>query len=236
MGPFRRRKAAGEFCSAIICAAGSSSRMGQDKLMMSLCGKPVIIHTIEAFEQSPAIDEIIVVTRESALSSMAELLSGFSKVANIVSGGEQRIDSVIAGSAAISDSATLVAVHDGARPLVSQELISSVVNTAIKYGSAVPAVIPKDTVKQELDGRASATFDRSRLRLAQTPQVFYTSVLTAALSNAKAAGLSVTDDSQAVEALGIPVYFSPGSDENIKLTTPVDVLLAEAILQRRNRE
>ncbi|MBE6990960.1 MAG: 2-C-methyl-D-erythritol 4-phosphate cytidylyltransferase [Ruminococcaceae bacterium] len=222
--------------SAIICAAGSSTRMGQDKLMLSISDKPVIQWTIEAFEECDRIDEIVIVTRTDLLSQLANLCknSGYTKVSNIVVGGEQRLDSVLAGLAVISPAAEVVAVHDGARPLVTQKIIKSAVLHAEKYGSAVPAILPKDTVKEESDGKVHTTHDRSRLRLVQTPQAFQRNILSAALTNAKSKELTVTDDAQAVEALGLPVFFTDGSDENIKLTTPVDVLLAQAIMDRRN--
>ena len=225
-------------CSAIICAAGSSTRMGQDKLMMPLSDKPVILRTIEAFEECSKIDEIIIVTRTDLLSQLAEICSnnGLKKVSNIVVGGQQRLDSVLAGLSAVSSAAEIVAVHDGARPLVSQSIIETAVKNAEKYGSAIPAILPKDTVKEESDGKVHTTYDRSKLRLVQTPQVFQKNILSAALTNAKSKELSITDDAQAVEALGLPVFFIDGSDENIKLTTPVDILLAQAIMDRRQSQ
>lgn len=225
-------------CSAIICASGSSTRMGQDKLMMPLSDKPVILRTIEAFEECSKIDEIIIVTRTDLLSQLAEICSnnGFKKVSNIVVGGQQRLDSVLAGLSAVSSAAEIVAVHDGARPLVSQSIIETAVKNAEKYGSAIPAILPKDTVKEESDGKVHSTYDRSKLRLVQTPQVFQKNILSAALTNAKSKELSITDDAQAVEALGLPVFFIDGSDENIKLTTPVDILLAQAIMDRRQSQ
>ena len=225
-------------CSVIICAAGSSTRMGEDKLMISLCGKPVIVWTLEAFQHCDKVDEIVLVTRSDLLVQLSDICrsNDFSKVSNIVVGGDQRLDSVLAGLSAVSSTAEIVAVHDGARPLVTEQIIKSAIKTAVKYGSAVPAILPKDTVKEETDGKVHTTYDRSRLRLVQTPQAFARNVLSAALTNAKAKAkeLSITDDAQAVEALGLPVFFTDGSDENIKLTTPVDVLLAQSILDRRN--
>ena len=233
----KKEKAANKVrCSVIICAAGSSTRMGQDKLMMPLSNKPVIHWTVETFEKCDKIDEIIIVTRNDLLAQLAELCNtnGFSKVSNIVVGGDQRIDSVLAGLAVVSSTAEVVAVHDGARPLVTQKIIEEAVKTAEKYGSAIPAILPKDTVKEESDGKVHTTHDRSKLRLVQTPQAFQRNILSAALTNAKSKELTVTDDAQAVEVLGLPVFFTQGSDENIKLTTPVDILLAQAILDRRN--
>lgn len=225
-------------CSVIICAAGSSARMGRDKLMMPLSKKPVILRTIEAFEQCNKIDEIIIVTRDDLLSRLADICSssGFKKVSNIVIGGNQRLDSVLAGLNAVSSTSEIVAVHDGARPFVTQEIIETAVKTAEKYGSAIPAILPKDTVKEESDGKVHTTYERSKLRLAQTPQVFQKTILSAALTNAKSNELAITDDAQAVEILGLPVFFIDGSDENIKLTTPIDMLLAQAIMDRRESQ
>ena len=139
----------------------------------------------------------------------------------------------MAGLAAVSDKAQLVAVHDGARPLVTDEVIRAAVIKAKKFAAAAPAVRVKDTIKISTDGAVDATPDRSTLYAVQTPQVFDRDLLAAALQNAKAQGIAVTDDCSAVEALGMPVQLTDGDEENLKITTPLDLELAALILRRR---
>lgn len=239
MALFRKksiRKTLTPFCTAIIAAAGSSSRMGgEDKLFCELCGCPVILRTLRAFQNSEYVDEMIVVTREENIVKIADLCAenGIDKATKIIKGGETRQKSVLLGVIEASAEARLIAVHDGARPLVTENVIKEAVIKALKYTAAAPAIPLKDTVKEVKGGFAAGTPDRSKLRAVQTPQCFAAEVLRAALENAERKGVQVTDDASAVEAMGGNVFLSEGSEENIKITTPVDLLFAEAIIRRR---
>ncbi len=217
--------------SAIIAAAGRSSRMGFDKLMAELSGIPVLMRTMEAFERCEAIGEIIVVTREANLSIVRSMVreGGFSKVSQVVRGGETRQQSVYAGVCAASPEMPLLCIHDGARPLVSGQVISAAIQAAAEHGAATAALPVKDTIKRSRDGFSDGTVPRDGLMRIQTPQVFSRSLYLRAYQ--AAAGKEYTDDCQLLEALGIPVAFSRGDEWNLKLTTEEDLLLAEAMLQ-----
>ncbi len=224
------------YCSAVVAAAGSSRRMnGEDKLFIEIDGKPVILHSLLAMELSPDIDEIVVVTQSESIVRIADLCKtyGLKKVSKVIVGGAERADSVYNGLSEISQTAELVAIHDGARPLVTADVIHNVVECASKYNAAAPAVPLKDTVKTAVNSVVTGTPERSTLFAVQTPQVFVPDMLKAALLNIKEKNLPITDDCMAIEAIGGTVYLSEGSYENIKITTPSDVLVAEAILSSR---
>ena len=232
----RRRKEERPRCAAIIVAAGNAERMhGIDKVMAELCGEPVILHTLRAFQESDWIDEIVVVTREQLIPEIRAICreSGIEKLLDIVPGGAERRDSVLAGLDRAAGSAAIAAIHDGARPLVSPEVIQAAVETAARTGAAAPAVPLKDTVKVADRGVILATPDRSRLMAVQTPQVFDLDLVRGALYKAVQDQKAVTDDCSAVEQLGMKVHLTAGSEENLKITTPLDLLLAEAILRGR---
>lgn len=221
---------------AVIVAAGSSRRMGgENKLLMPLCGRPVLAHTLEAFERSRAVRDIVLVCREQDMETYRALAesSRITKLRTMVQGGATRTDSVLAGVSASPEDAALVAVHDGARPLVPPEVITKAILKAAKFGAAAPAIPVKDTIKVSKTGAVDETPDRSTLFAVQTPQVFDYALLLGALQNAKQKGLSLTDDCSAVEALGMTVLLTDGSEENIKITTPLDLDIAELILKRR---
>ena len=223
-------------CAAIVVAAGSANRMqGIDKMMASLAGEPVLLHTLRAFQQCSRIDEIVVVTREDLMLEVEELCRDHSldKVHHVILGGGERSDSVLAGLDCIADRNGLVAIHDGARPLVSQQVILHAIEKAASTGAAAPAIPLKDTVKVVRDGVVESTPDRSTLVAIQTPQVFDLDLVRGALYQARKDGAAVTDDCSAVERLGMKVHLTPGSDENLKITTPMDLILAETILERR---
>ena len=231
-GPEERRP----FCSAILAAGGSSSRMGgENKLFVSVGGIPVLARSVLALAGSPLVDEIVIAVREEDLLAAADLCKayGLEKPLKIVVGGATRLESVMAALLECSDQAQLVAVHDGARPLVTREIIDRTIEKAQEAYAAAPAVPVKDTIKVAENGIVLETPDRSKLFSVQTPQVFDRSLLSAALQAAKDAGTTVTDDCSAVERLGKEVYLTEGSYENIKITTPEDLALAEAILERR---
>ena len=220
---------------AVIVAAGASSRMGGvDKLFASLAGKPLLAHTLAAFEESDCIDGIVLVLLEGNLNIGRQLTQdmGFRKVTAICPGGPRRQDSVCLGLVALGP-CDYVLVHDGARPLVSPELIEAGLNAARRFGAAVPVIPLVDTIKERKgDDLIGATVDRSLYWAAQTPQVFRYDLLQEA--HAKIA-TDVTDDAAMVEALGHPVRIYAGSSSNIKVTCPDDLALAAALLEVRMR-
>lgn len=223
----------GPYCACIVAAAGSSTRMnGIDKLMAPLDGQPVILRTLRSLNDSPCIREIVVVTREDLLVDVAALAreAGLYKVTQVLVGGASRLESVYKGVNQVSDKAKLIAVHDGARPLVSQAVIKAAVAGAMIFPAAAPAVEVKDTVKEAEGGLVTATPDRSKLRAIQTPQVFDADLLKAALQKAMDDKVEVTDDCAAVERLGATVALTAGDERNIKITTPIDLAVAELLL------
>ena len=218
------------FCSAIVVAAGSARRMGGiDKIMADLNGKPVLWHSLNAFQQNPLIQEIIVVTREDLISELSVKCEkwGFFKVKTVVLGGADRVESVTIGTEQASKKAKYLAIHDGARPLVSQNIITETVEKAFKFGAAAPAIPVKDTIKVTDRGFVSSTPERSNLMAVQTPQIFDADLLRAALKNAKDKNLAVTDDCSCVEAMGMRVYLTSGEERNVKITTPMDMDIAK---------
>ena len=234
---FRKiREANRPFCTALVAAAGSSSRMGgTDKLMKFLDNVPVLMRTLTALQRAAAIDEIVIAAREDALVDISTLCKtyGITKCSKVVRGGESRCHSVLLAALEASPEARL-AVQDGARPLVTPALIDRTVEAAAKCGAAAPAVPVKDTIKTVAeDGAVTGTPDRSTLRAVQTPQVFEADLLKAALQSALENEVPVTDDCSAVERLGKVVYLIDGNEENLKITTPVDLVIAEAILAER---
>ena len=233
---FRRQKENPPRCSAVIVAAGSSQRMGSDKAMMNLGEMPVIARTLLAFENCPCVDEIVVVTRMDLIVDIADICKryGISKASRICCGGKTRMESALAGVSELSRDSKLIAIHDGARPLVTNELIERSVNAAAEYLAAAPAIPSTDTLKAvDENGFVTGTVDRARTMRVQTPQVFSADVIKGALSKAVKDGLALTDDCSAVEIMGIRTKLVEGDPENIKLTTPDDVMIAAAILKRR---
>lgn len=223
-------------CSAVVPAAGNSSRMGgENKLFMMLDGIPVLARTLLALDSAALVDEIVVASRESDLLAIADLCRdyGVRKPVKIVLGGESRLESVLLATMECRQDAAFLAVHDGARPLADGAFIDAVIAHAQRTNAAAPAVPVKDTIKVARDGVVESTPDRSLLFAVQTPQVFDAQLLRAALQSAKEADAAVTDDCSAVERLGKSVYLTEGSYENIKITTPEDMILAAVILRRR---
>ena len=221
-----------KYCGAVIVAAGSASRMGGiDKVMAPLGGEPMIVHTVRAFQNCDAIREIVVVTREDLLVPIMDLCHDFSKVQAVIVGGDSRQASVTRGIGALSEKVKLVAVQDGARPLISGEVIDRTVRAAHTFGAAAPAVPVKDTVKVVTGGVVSQTPDRNTLRAVQTPQVFDLDLLKAALEKAEKDGAAITDDCSAVERLGMSVKIVEGDERNIKVTTPLDLKIAMLLLE-----
>lgn len=214
------------FSSAVIVAGGSGSRMGRPKQMLPLGGKPVLVRTVEAFLQTPEIKEIVVVT---PIENRAELQKRFPGIV-FADPGKTRLLSVKNGFLKTSAASQLVAVHDGARPLVESAHISACLQAARQYGAAVLAVPVKDTVKVCEGGFVQNTLDRAVLWAAQTPQCYRRPVLAEALEKfGQEEG--ATDESQLVEKLGIKVRVVPSSYKNNKITTPEDLIFAEALLE-----
>ncbi len=222
------------YCGAVIVAAGSASRMGGiDKVMAELEGEPMICRTVRAFQNCDAIKEIVIVTRQDLIVPISNLCRDYSKVKAVVTGGSSRQESVAMGLNALSDKVKLAAIQDGARPLVTWELIDRVVRAAHTYGAAAPAIPVKDTIKVVEGGIVKETPDRSRLQAVQTPQVFDFDLLRGALKQAKLDEAEVTDDCSAVERLGMTVKIVEGDERNIKVTTPMDLKVAKMLLEEQ---
>ena len=219
-------------CGAVIVAAGTASRMGGiDKVMAQLKGEPMILRTVRTFQDCDAISEIVIVTREDLIQTIADLCAPLNKVKAVVVGGKSRQESVNLGLNALSDKMKLAAVHDGARPLITWQVIDRTVRTANTYGAAAPAIPVKDTIKVVEGYVIKNTPDRSTLRAIQTPQVFDFDLLRGALKKAELDGAQVTDDCSAVERLGMVVKIVEGDERNIKVTTPMDLKIAELLLE-----
>ena len=234
MGLFRRRKKeAGPSCSVVVVAAGTSSRMGFDKVLAEVGGLPVIVRCLQSFQDAPNVNEVVVVTRTDLVPDVARLCQdyGLNKVVKVIRGGENRTQSARLGTLECDRKARLIAIHDGARPFVSVKVIEDAVAQAAANGAAAPAVPVKDTVKSAHDGIVEQTLERSALYAVQTPQVFYGDLIRAALQKALDDGVELTDDCAAVERLGMKVVLTPGDERNIKLTTPTDLLIGEVLLE-----
>ena len=237
-GFFQRKKKHFPFCSVVVAAAGSSTRMeGQDKMFAELDGMPVLARTLLALERCALLSELVIVARSEMIPVVGQLCQNFalSKAAKVVAGGDTRTQSVLRGVSECSPRAELIAIHDGARPLISQEELEEVLRKGAETGAAAPAVPVKDTIKEAEKGLVTGTPDRSRLFAIQTPQVFEASLIKAALTKAEAEKWTITDDCSAVERLGMKVSLTQGTYENIKITTPVDLILGEAILNWREQ-
>ena len=225
------------FVSAVIVAAGTSTRMMSDitKQRMIICGMTVLQRCVSTFDSTDLISEIVVVANESEIKLIEDdLLSiKIKKPYRVVCGGSSRQESVRCGFSAISADADYVAIHDGARCLVTAKLIESVVCSAVMHGAATLALKVTDTVKVVDGNFIKATQDRECLYLAQTPQVFRVDMYGRALSNCIS---DVTDDNMLVEALGERIFIVDSSRDNIKITTQDDLGYAEYVVNKRNRE
>ena len=234
---FRRTpKRTRPYCAALIAAAGSSTRYGEEnKLLQELDGIPVLARTLLAVDRAASIDEIVIAAREEELLTYAQLCKsyGVQKPVKVVPGGATRTESVLRAALEASEDAVFLAVQDGARPLVTSTLIDDVVAAAQCYHAAAPAIPVKDTIKVSESGAVDATPRRETLFAVQTPQVFDAELLKAALQDALRANAALTDDCSAVERVGKEVHLTAGDRENIKITTPLDLAVAEVILQRR---
>ena len=225
-----------KFCTAIVAAAGSSTRMGgENKQLLTLQGIPVLVRTLQALNSAETVDAVVIATREEEIVTIAELVKvyGIAKPVTVVAGGASRAESVMKALAYAPEGTTLFAVQDGARPLVTAEIINTTVRKAAQCGAAAPAIPVKDTIKIAENSIIMSTPERRSLFAVQTPQVFDADLLKAALQAALADGAAITDDCSAVERLGKEICLTEGSEENIKITTPFDVVVAEGILNWR---
>ncbi|RBW67731.1 2-C-methyl-D-erythritol 4-phosphate cytidylyltransferase [Bacillus taeanensis] len=223
----------------VIPAAGQGKRMnaGRNKQFIELSGKPVIVHTLSVFEDDQYCEKIIIAANKNEIDKLEELVSlyKFSKVAAIIPGGSERQHSVYEGLKAIEDEG-IVLVHDGARPFITVEIIHQLVKKAEEHGSAIVAVPVKDTIKKVEENKVNETIDRSSLWAVQTPQAFDLPLIKNAHEQAEKSGYIGTDDASLVERLGKSVFIVNGSYENIKLTTPDDLIIANAILAKQKGE
>ncbi len=223
---------------AIIPAAGEGRRMDKvvEKQFLQLRGIPILAHTLRIFEKSPEVDGVVLVVgpqQRQALEKYVLEQHPCDKLLQIVDGGLERQDSVANGLRAVPRECELVVVHDGVRPLLSIDLLGSVLEAAQHHGAAIAAIPAGDTVKQAKAGVVTATLERESIWLAQTPQVFHTSLLRRAYEKAARDRVILTDDAALVERIGVPVHLVIGSPDNIKVTTPSDLVVAEAILTQR---
>lgn len=236
---FGKKKKQPPFVTAIIPAAGASRRMGGgNKLLLELDGVPVLGRTLLALESCPIIREIIVAAAEEHIVTYAELgkTLGITKLTKVVKGGETRQESVYKAALEASPEAQYLAVHDGARPLVTPEVVQNACEGAFLHTCAAAAVPVHDTIKEvHKDGHIERTVDRDNLRAMQTPQVADKALLIAALQSAMEAGITVTDECAALERMGARPVVTEGSFENIKITTPADLIYGQAILEGRGQ-
>ena len=218
--------------SALIPAAGSGERLGRgaNKVFCEVAGRPILAHTLAVFESCGAIEETILVTRQSDIEASRELSGrfGFAKVRAIVAGGEHRQDSVANGLEKVT--CDICAIHDAARPLVTREIIERSIEEAARSGACIAAVPVIDTIKSVVDGDVTGTVDRSNLYAVQTPQTFRTELIREAYRRAYEDSVYATDDAALVERLGKSVTVVPGSYDNIKITTPADLGVASVKL------
>ncbi|MDW7981567.1 MAG: 2-C-methyl-D-erythritol 4-phosphate cytidylyltransferase [Thermomicrobium sp.] len=227
-------------CAAVVPAAGTGLRLGgRDKVLLPVAGRPVLAWVLDALALSGQIAEIVVVANETNIAAIRALCQAFAAPlpVHVTLGGAERALSVRAGVEQLSVAVRYVLIHDAARPLLTPELVRRAVDTAHRHGAAVAAVPVVDTIKQvSADGRIITTPDRSTLVAAQTPQVFRLDWLQEAYRRTAGRLAGVTDEATLLERAGFPVYVFPGDPTNIKLTTPLDLLVVECLLARRRGE
>lgn len=224
--------------AALIVAAGEGKRFGGavNKQFIEIHGKPILYYTLQKFQACPLIDDIVLVLPGNTLAKQTEIVKSWflDKVREIVAGGPERHHSVQNGLALLNSDVGWVAIHDGVRPLVTVELIEATIIAAQGNGASIPGVIPRDTIKEIADDRVNATLDRSRLIQVQTPQVFAKEIILRAYQKAFEDQIFNTDDAALVERIGIPVAVVEGDHRNIKVTTPDDLIILDAYLQKED--
>lgn len=233
-----------EKCTAIVLAAGQGKRMQSkiQKQFLEIQGRPVLYYSLQCFQESPLIRDIILVTGEEMISYCKEEIVdkyGFSKVSEITAGGKERYDSVYAGLLACEEDTDYVFIHDGARPFITAEIIERGLASVMETGACVVAMPVKDTIKlSDADGFVRETPDRSYVWNVQTPQIFSYSLIRKAHESIRKRDMgNITDDAMVVEQeTGVKVRLSEGSYQNIKITTPEDLAVAEAFLVSRKRK
>ena len=221
-------------CDAIVVAAGESRRMGGvDKLTAPLGGRPLVYWCLRALEDSETVSAVYLVVSRARLTEFAAMAAGWGlrKLANIVPGGDTRTDSVRAGLEALPRETALVAIHDAARPLVTPALIDAAVRAAARDGASAPGLPVKDSIHHLTGDLADAPLPRGALTAVQTPQCFDRDLLAGALRRAAQEGLALTDDCAALEHLGMRVRIVPGDERNFKVTTPLDLRLAQLLAE-----
>lgn len=222
--------------AVVIVAAGKGLRFGNaGKVMATLLDRPVLEHTINAFEQSESISEIVLVAGEHTEVAMQHLASSvnWTKVTHVVRGGASRQESTANGVDAVSMKADVILVHDGARPLIQPVHIDACVSAAREHGGAIVAIPVTDTIKKVANERIESTIDRSDLWAAQTPQGFRANRLRQMMRNAALSPNLVTDEASLAELSGESVWIVPGNASNLKITHPTDIIVAEALLRAR---
>ena len=222
--------------TAVIVAAGKSTRMeGVDKIFAPLGGEPLIVSSIKAFENCSRVTEIILVLSEEncAHGKLVCEMHGFKKVKTIIPGGKERSESSYIGIQAADKKSKYIIIHDGARPFITEQMIVDCLNAAVKRGAAAVGVPVTSTIKKVKDGLIVDTVDRSDLYEIQTPQVFRSDVIKAALKSAIDKKLPITDDCMAVEAIGLSPKIVLGTKDNIKITVREDLVIANAIIKSR---
>ena len=219
---------------AIIPAAGQGTRMNHTvpKQFLQLAGKPILYHTLKVFENSGLVDSIVLVVPPSEVESMRKkLMNPFPAIQHVVVGGEQRQDSVYEGLRALDEDTHIVVVHDGVRPFIDPKMLQETVTAAQEHGAAVTAIPLSDTIKRaDANDFVQITIDRKRLRRIQTPQAFRYSLLCEAMRKAQADRFYGTDEGSLMEHFGQAVKLVPGSEHNIKITQPEDLVLAELLI------
>lgn len=220
--------------AVIILAAGRGERFGDRKQFVEIDQKPMLWWSLDTVNELEAVAQIILVLPEDDISRVSEILGPYA-VTTVVAGGKERTDSVRAALSELADEASVVLVHDAARPLATKELFSSVIDMARTHDAVLPCVNLNDTIKEVAGSRVVSTLDRTKLRAAQTPQGFSRGVITAAYSEALTSGSSGTDDASLVELFGADVTVIEGEDSNIKVTSPMDVEVVELIVNSKRR-
>ena len=238
MSLFRKKEKAPPFVTAVVAAGGSGARMGGNKLLMEAGGLPVLGRTLRTLEACPLVRAVVVAAREDLVVEYANLAASLecTKVVKVVAGGDSRLKSVYRACCEAPAETEYLAVQDGARPLTTPAEIEAVLRAAFEHGSALAACPVRDTLKRAgEDGRVSGTVERSGLFAAQTPQAADRALLLGALKSAVDAGVEATDECMVLERLGVKPALVACSPLNLKITGPEDLLLAEAILEARER-